>query len=140
MKSEWEMVLDCKACLEKREQYKIIECEIPFLSRCIDMVLIDNSDKITTIEFKLTKWKDAIAQAYDHMRGADYAYVCLPKKKPSENLIKELKQNGIGLLLYDEQAADEEKIDIYLRAEESSRRVNILSEDIVRNVNLCITQ
>lgn len=140
MKSEWEMVLDCKACLEKREQYKIIECEIPFLSRCIDMVLIDNSDKITTIEFKLTKWKDAIAQAYDHMRGADYAYVCLPKKKPSEKLIKELKQNGIGLLLYDEQAADEEKIDIYLRAEESSRRVNILSEDIVRNVNLCIAQ
>lgn len=140
MKSEWEMVLDCKACLEKREQYKIIECEIPFLSRCIDMVLIDNSDKITTIEFKLTKWKDAIAQAYDHMRGADYAYVCLPKKKPSENLIRELKQNGIGLLLYDEQAADEEKIDIYLRAEESNRRVNILSEDIVRNVNLCIAQ
>lgn len=139
MKSEWEMVLDCKECLEQKKQYKKIECEIPFLSRCIDMVLIDQSNKITTIEFKLTKWRDAIAQAYDHMRGADYAYVCMPKKNPSDKLINELKRNGIGLLLYDEQAPVDKKIDIYLAAEESNRRIGILSGDIIKNVDLCRT-
>ncbi len=137
MKSEWEMVLDCKECLEQKKQYKKIECEIPFLSRCIDMVLIDQTDKIITIEFKLTKWRDAIAQAYDHMRGADYAYVCMPKKNPSDMLINELRQNGIGLLLYDEQASADKKLVTYLEAEESNRRIGILSDDIVRNVDLC---
>lgn len=140
MKTEWEMVLDCKVCFEHKKKYKKIECEIPFLSRCIDMVLIDQSNKIITIEFKLSKWRNAIEQAYDHMRGADYAYVCLPKKEPSDKLIKELKQNGIGLLLYDEKAAVDEKIEVYLKAEESNRRVNTLSRDIVRNVNLCCSQ
>lgn len=137
MKTEWEMVLDCKAYLEQKKIYKKIVCEIPFLSRCIDMVLIDQSNKVITIEFKLSKWRDAIEQAYDHMRGADYAYVCLPKKKLSEKLINELKRNGIGLLLYDEEANDNAKMEIYLEAEESNRRVNVLSGDIVRNVNLC---
>lgn len=140
MKTEWEMVLDCKECFEHKKQYKKIECEIPFLSRCIDMVLIDQSNKVITIEFKLTKWRNAIEQAYDHMRGANYAYVCLPKKEPSDKLIKELKQNGIGLLLYDEEASIDDRIQVYLRAEESKRRVSILSKDIVRNVNLCCLQ
>ena len=140
MKTEWEMVLDCKECFEHKNKYKKIECEIPFLSRCIDMVLIDQSNKVITIEFKLTKWRNAIEQAYDHMRGANYAYVCLPKKEPSNKLIKELKQNGIGLLLYDEEAAIDNRIQVFLRAKESKRRVNILSNDIVRNVNLCRIQ
>lgn len=26
-------------------------------------------------------------QAYDHMRGADYAYVCMPERNPGEELI-----------------------------------------------------
>ncbi|MDE6389667.1 MAG: hypothetical protein K2L82_17975 [Lachnospiraceae bacterium] len=137
MKTEWEMVLECKECLEQKKEYKKIECEIPFLSRCIDMVLISQSDKVITIEFKLTKWRDAIAQAYDHLRGADYAYVCMPKRNPSGKLIDALKQNGIGLLLYDEQASVDQRIDVYLEAEKSNRRIDVLSGDIIRNVELC---
>lgn len=87
MKTEWEMVLDCKNYFEKKNIYQKVACEIPFLSRCIDMVLIDNQNEVITIEFKLTKWRDAILQAYDHMRGADYAYVCMPERNPGEELI-----------------------------------------------------
>lgn len=137
MKTEWEMVLDCKECLERKKEYKKIECEIPFLSRCIDMVLINQSDKVITIEFKLTKWRDAIAQAYDHLRGADYAYVCMPKKNPSAKLLDALRQNGIGLLLYDEQETVDKRIDVYLEAKESERRLDVLSGDLIRNVELC---
>ncbi|MDO5574940.1 MAG: hypothetical protein Q4G60_13285 [bacterium] len=137
MKSEWDMVLDCKDYFETQQQYQKIECEIPFLSRCIDMVLVDSNDKITTIEFKLSKWRDAISQAHDHMRGADYAYVCLPKRRPSQQLISELEASGIGLLLYDEKALDGDKVIVYTQAPESSRKVPLFSDNLLKMVDIC---
>lgn len=140
MKTEWEMVLDCKSYFEKKSNYQKVACEIPFLSRCIDMVLIDNQNEVITIEFKLTKWRDAILQAYDHMRGADYAYVCMPERKPSEELISQLNSKGIGLLLYNESAEEDEKVRVFLEAPRSTRRVQAFSDNLIHTVDLCCVQ
>lgn len=135
--TEWEMVLDCKEYFESSCSCQKVVCEVPFLSRCIDMVLVDEQNRVITIEFKLTKWRDAILQAYDHLRAADFAYICMPKKKrePSALFIDELKNKGIGLLLYDEAAKD--KVQIYLKTPESSRRVDKFKETLLRTVDLC---
>lgn len=135
--TEWEMVLDSKEYFESSCSYQKVVCEVPFLSRCIDMVLVDEQKQVITIEFKLTKWRDAILQAYDHLRAADYAYICMPKKRrePSALFIDELKNKGIGLLLYDETSKD--KVHIYLKAPESSRRVEKFKETLMHTVDLC---
>lgn len=74
--------------------------QVPFLSRCIDMVIIDG-EEIISVEFKLHDWRKAIAQSRDHLLGVDKAYVCLPAREtPSEILIENLKEHGIGLFFF----------------------------------------
>lgn len=135
--TEWDMVLDCKSMFEQSGHYSKIQCEVPFLSRCIDMVLLDKKNRVITIEFKLKDWRHAIEQAYDHMRGADYAYICIPMTHPSKLLISELNKYGIGLLLYHSSCTGEEKVTVYRKADKSSRKVPVLQTDIIRNVHLC---
>ena len=65
--------------LENNKQYKIVKQEVPFLSRCIDVILINEYDEIISIEFKVSKWRHAIEQAKNHKLGADKAYICLPE-------------------------------------------------------------
>lgn len=102
--TETEMVLDCYNKLVRKNAFKEVLLEVPYLSRCIDMVLVDQDDKIVSVEFKLKNWKSAIKQANDHRLGADKAYICLPKpqREISETLKFELQEFGIGLFLYDE--------------------------------------
>ncbi|MDF2591366.1 MAG: hypothetical protein K0S75_832 [Clostridia bacterium] len=104
--TETEMMLDCYNKLQSNELYKEIVLEVPYLSRCIDMVLVDQNNEILSIEFKLKDWRKAIAQAKDHRLGADRAYICLPKpyKEVSKLLIQEVENQGIGLLLYDNES------------------------------------
>lgn len=49
-----------------QNQYKMIKQEVPFLSRCIDLVLVDE------------------------------AYICLPERKISEELRKAICNAGLG--------------------------------------------
>jgi hypothetical protein len=98
---EYEMVDECYSyLLNKSGYYTNIVREVPFLSRCIDLVLLTNDEKIITVEFKIKNWREAIEQAKDHMLGADKVYVCLPQKKPSETLVNLLVSEKIGLFLY----------------------------------------
>ena len=121
-----------------RDRYKTVACEIPFLSRCIDMVLISSNNEVSTIEFKLEKWRNAIGQAYDHMRGADYAYICMPKRKPSGQMVDELKQLGIGLMLYDRDADKRNRIQIFLEAPKSGRQLSGFKTELVNmTYNIC---
>lgn len=90
------------AYLAKQKQYKIVKQEIPFLSRCIDVVLINKKNELITIEFKVSKWRHAIEQAYNHRLGADKSYICLPKRRVTNILRQALEEKGIGLFLYDE--------------------------------------
>jgi len=100
---EFEIVQLTKRKLEK--QGKDVYTDVPFLSRCIDMIIIENNSEIISIEFKIKDWRKAVQQARDHMLGVDKAYICLPVKKRgvSKNLERLLIQYGVGLLFFHEK-------------------------------------
>lgn len=83
--------------------YSIVKKEVPILSRCVDLIYINDRDEIISIEVKISNWRKAVEQASEHNLVADKAYVCLPKKTRgvSEELIDLVKINGIGLFIYD---------------------------------------
>lgn len=53
---------------------------------------------VWTIEFKKRDWRRAIAQARDHLLGADYAYVCLAECEPSSACLEAARGAGVGVL------------------------------------------
>lgn len=97
---EIDMVNACYNYLAEYDEYVRIVREVPFLSRCIDLVLISSGGEIISIEFKIKNWRQAIEQAKNHMLGADKAYICLPYKKPTRQLLDALKEAKIGLYQY----------------------------------------
>ena len=101
---EVEMMTKGFAYLAQLSQYRIVKQEVPFLSRCIDIVMIDQNDTIISIEFKVSKWRHAIEQAVNHKLGADMSYICLPKRRVTDVLVKALNDSGIGLMLFDENS------------------------------------
>lgn len=103
---ESEMLSKGLSFLENNKQYKIVKQEVPFLSRCIDVILINEYDEIISIEFKVSKWRHAIEQAKNHKLGADKAYICLPERNISEVLKKAVADAGIGLFLFDSSKDD----------------------------------
>lgn len=86
--------------LSAQNKYKIVKQEVPFLSRCIDIVLLTQEMQVITIEFKVNKWRHAIEQAQNHKLGADKSYICLPQRNITEALSTAIDNAGIGLLLY----------------------------------------
>jgi phosphoenolpyruvate synthase/pyruvate phosphate dikinase len=103
---ELEMADACYDYLTKYDEYTNIVREVPFLSRCIDLVLISSSGEIISIEFKIKNWRHAIEQAKNHMLGADKAYICLPEKNLSTALLDALEDSAIGLYLYSPDKPD----------------------------------
>lgn len=91
-----------------QKEYHLVKQEIPFLSRCIDVVLLDQSDNLISIEFKINKWRHAITQAKNHKLGSDKAYICLPERKISDELTGAVSEAGIGLFFFNSTA--EQKI------------------------------
>ena len=78
---------------------------VPFMARCIDLVLLSD-DEIHAVEFKLKDWRRGIAQARDHLLGADYVYLCLPVRQPSDALIAACDDSGVGLLMFDPEGTE----------------------------------
>jgi hypothetical protein len=98
---EIEMVTDCYHYLKNNyPNCDSIVREVPFLSRCIDMVIFTKDKRTITIEFKIKNWRKALEQAKNHRLGADKSYICLPSKKLSEDLLDLLRTENIGLFLY----------------------------------------
>ena len=96
---ELDMVLDCYAFFKDTTGFKNIVLEVPFLSRCIDMVLVNEKGVIFTIEFKISNVRHAITQAKDHAMGADYAFICIPENKKVDGVSGQVL--FIGLVLVD---------------------------------------
>lgn len=77
------------------------EVKIPHIGRISDIIIYITDRKIVNIECKLSDYGGVISQAIDHLRWADYSYVCffadtyLPAYE-----IDRLLTNGIGLLLW----------------------------------------
>jgi hypothetical protein len=76
-------------------------CEVPLLGRSADLAYILDGT-LTTVEFKLRDWRKAIQQVQDHLLGADYCYVCMPRRRVSDAMRSELNRKGIGLLFFRE--------------------------------------
>lgn len=81
--------------------YEVVR-EVPFMSRCIDAVLIKNG-KYRSVEHKLHNWRKALEQARTHQIGADKSYICMPVPTMGfvDDFIKGLKRRGIGLIAFD---------------------------------------
>lgn len=119
--TENDMVVDCYEKLQTNDKIKTVLLEVPYLSRCIDMVLVDEYDKIITIEFKLKNWKKALEQARDHSLGSDKPYICIPKpKKISDNLLEESRKKGVGIFFYDSESNN--PLEEYLKPEVLAER------------------
>jgi hypothetical protein len=96
--SERALVKQCLKVIRSCPQVHVC-CEVPVLGRSADLAYILDG-VLTTIEFKLKDWRRAIAQVQDHLLGADYCYVCMPKRRVSDVMRSELLAQGIGLLFH----------------------------------------
>lgn len=79
---------------------KDIQKEVPFFSKSVDVVYIDERRKFVCVEVKLTDYKGVFEQAGFLKRFISYVYVAMPipasyyKRKKIENIARKL---GIGL-------------------------------------------
>lgn len=110
-----------------------VKKEIPFLSRCIDIVMIDDFNEIISIEFKVKKWRHAIEQAVNHNLGADKAYICLPKRNITETLRNAIEEAGIGLLMYDNSQTD--KIVEAIPVRNGKKNISVFRKMLLNNYN-----
>lgn len=76
--------------------------EVPLLGRIVDLVYIQEG-LVITVEFKMHDWRRAILQARDHLLGADYSYICMPKRKISEQLQSAIRKARVGLVFHQKQ-------------------------------------
>ena len=58
--------------LETRQDVLLLGKEVPFLSRCIDIVFLNIDNQLITFELKIKDWRRAIKQALNHKLGDDY--------------------------------------------------------------------
>lgn len=112
----------------------VIKQEVPFLSRCIDIVYINKNQEVISIELKVHDWRHAIEQATNHKLGADRSYICIPKRKISDTLSTALQSTGIGLLFFD-KSNNEEPVYEVLEASHNKRTIPVFKEMLIENVN-----
>lgn len=103
MITEAQMEMDIYNKLKNSNIYKEVILEVPILNRCIDICMVTKNYEIITIECKLNNWRKAIEQSKDHKLCSDFSYICIPRKKVTEKILKELKEKGIGLFFYDDK-------------------------------------
>ena len=88
-----------------KEKDKNVFAEIPFLSRRIDIVVL-NGEEIYSYELKLKNWKKAIEQLKDQRIVSNYSILCMPKKnmtiQQEQKITKELSFYGFGFNLWDQ--------------------------------------
>ena len=82
-----------------RQKDLIFSFNVPILGRCADLVYLEGPWAIS-VEFKLRDWRRAILQARDHRLAANYAYVCLPRRRNINKILPELRASGVGLFFY----------------------------------------
>ena len=104
--------------------------EVPFLSRCIDIVIITKEFKSITIEFKIKDWRKAIEQAKNHKLGADKSYICLPEKKINKELVRLLEQEQIGLYIYNPNTSC--VLNEYFSVPYNDNKIDLFNEMLLR--------
>ena len=130
---EYEMMEISYAYLSNKKNYKIVKKEVPFLSRCIDIVFVNEKDEVVSIELKVHDWRHAIEQAINHQLGADKSYICLPKRKMNEQLSSALKTTGVGLLFFEKNNV--EPVYEVFAASQSKKSVPAFRYMLIENMN-----
>jgi hypothetical protein len=71
--------------------------EAALLGRSVDLAFF-HRNAVCTVEFKKHDWRRALVQARDHLLGADFAYVCLAERLPSQACLDAARDAGVGVL------------------------------------------
>ena len=108
-----ELVLHEKVLNYYRKKKKDIFSEVPFMSRIIDLVVLEG-EEITSYELKIRKWKHAVEQMKEHRIASSYCYLCMPKQSISERLLKRIVEElvfyGFGFALWNENYGEIENV------------------------------
>ncbi len=72
--------------------------EVPYLSRSIDVVYLDEEGCPVVVELKLRDWRRGIQQASLCLTAAPKAYVGLPAEKVSDAVLSAARDEGVGVL------------------------------------------
>jgi len=112
---EIDLVDSFKNNLDSLFDIKIYKEEVPFLSRNIDLVMVDKENNFISIEFKLNDIQGVLAQSLKCLLCSDFVYVCLPKRNLRKKTIEEFEKNGIGIILIDSD------VTIFKKAKRSSK-------------------
>lgn len=85
-----------------RKKYKFVFKEVAILSRCADLIFVNEDDRFISLEIKLNNWRKAILQALDHQLVVDESYICIPYKKKgvSKKLLDNIANTGIGVYVF----------------------------------------
>ena len=120
--------------LETRQDVLLLGKEVPFLSRCIDIVFLNIDNQLITFELKIKDWRRAIKQALNHKLGADYSYICIPKRKLTPGLQSNIESAKIGLVMFDNEA--EIPIEVVLPAPYNNNQL-IFKQILIGNLSKC---
>ena len=110
----------------KQLPFRWIRSEVPFMSRCMDVLALDKDNQLISIEFKVTKWRHALKQASQHMLASDKAYICIPRRKETPILMNALREAGVGLMLYDSESHEIKAV-----LEPEKRNVALFREQLI---------
>jgi len=78
----------------------LLYTEVPVFSRCVDVVVLNNKNQISAIEFKREKWREAIDQVMRVATSFDYLEICVFKPQQEElrkDILNTCSFMGIGV-------------------------------------------
>lgn len=78
----------------------LLYTEVPVFSRCVDVVVHNNKNQISAIEFKREKWREAIDQVMRVATSFDYLEICVFKPQHEElrkDILSTCSFMGIGV-------------------------------------------
>ena len=78
------------------------EVTISEIGRRSDIIVQVTPRKIFNIECKISDCRGVLKQAIDHLKWADYSYICIHDKAYiPDDVIREMLDKGIGLLMWE---------------------------------------
>jgi hypothetical protein len=114
------------------------EVYIAKIGRISDIIIFITDRKIVNIECKLIDYNGVINQAIDHLKWADYSYVCFyADTYLPAYVIDKMLSNGIGLLLWQPGMFAEVLQSGFNKLKDKSLRTEVLS--ILRKKDHIIT-
>lgn len=109
------------------------QIRIPEVRRVSDLVVKCEKSRLINIEFKLSDYACVMRQAKDHLRWADYSYICAPINSLEifpQSFVLELIERGIGLIVGNEKTFVEvfrAKHNTYKKGKVKEFRLNVLN-------------